>query len=148
MDVFSEARRKLNEMREHVNQLVRETFDEHKSLIIHYNADEQMYKLGQDSKGSIIRPAYRPATVRIKRAKGQPTDRVTLKDTGRFHKTLIVTPKEDYVEISSDVEYAKYLFKRYGDDVLGIQEELLKEFVTRYVVPKIQEDAKKRLSYG
>lgn len=145
MDVFSEARRKLDEMRENVNRLVRETFDEHKSLIIHYNADEQMYKLGQDSKGSIIRPAYRPATVRIKKAKGQPTDRVTLKDTGRFHKTLIVTPKEDYVEISSDVEYAKYLFKRYGDDVLGIQEELLKEFVVRYVVPKIQEDAKQRL---
>ena len=145
MDVFSEARRKLDEMRENVNRLVRETFDEHKSLIIHYNADEQMYKLGQDSKGSIIRPAYRPATVRIKKAKGQPTDRVTLKDTGRFHKNLIVTPKEDYVEISSDVEYAKYLFKRYGDDVLGIQEELLKEFVVRYVVPKIQEDAKQRL---
>lgn len=145
MDVFSEARRKLDEMRENVNRLVRETFDEHKSLIIHYNADEQMYKLGQDSKGSIIRPAYRPATIRIKKAKGQPTDRVTLKDTGRFHKTLIVTPKEDYVEISSDVEYAKYLFKRYGDDVLGIQEELLKEFVVRYVVPKIQEDAKQRL---
>lgn len=146
MDVFSDARKRLNEVRDNVRQVVKQTFEEHKRLIIQYNADTQMYKLGQDSKGSIIRPAYRPATIRLKRAKGQPTDRVTLRDTGKFHKTLIVTPKEDYVEISSDLEYAKYLFKRYGDDVLGIQEELLKEFVTRYVVPKLQEDANKRLS--
>lgn len=145
MSVFDEARAKLEEVRNSVNKLVQETFEEHKSLIIHYNADEQMYKLGQDAKGSIIRPAYRPATIRLKRKKGQPTDRVTLKDTGRFHKTLIVTPKENYVEISSDLEYAKYLFKKYGDDVLGIQEELLKEFVTRYVVPKIQEGATQKL---
>lgn len=144
-DVFSEARKRLNEVRENVNKIVRETFEEHKKLIIHYNADEQLYKLGQDSKGSIIRPAYRPATIKLKKAKGQPTDRVTLKDTGRFHKTLIVTPKEEYVEISSDLEYAKYLFQKYGSDVLGIQEELLNEFVTRYVVPRIQEEAKQKL---
>lgn len=145
MSVFDEARKKLDELRKGVNELVKQTFEEHKKLIIHYNADEQMYKLGQDKKGSVIRPAYRPATIRLKRSKGQPTDRVTLRDTGRFHKTLIVTPKDDHVEISSDVEYAKYLFKRYGDDVLGIQEELLKEFVKRYVVPKIQEGANKKL---
>jgi hypothetical protein len=145
MSVFDEARKRLNEMRDNVNQLVKETFEEHKKLIIQYNADTQMYKLGQDKKGSIIRPAYAYSTKLKKIKVGQPTDRVTLRDTGRFHKTLIVTPKENYVEISSDVEYAKYLFTKYGNDVLGIQEELLKEFVVRYVVPKIQEDANKKL---
>lgn len=145
MDVFSEARGKLKELRDNLNKVVKETFEEHKKLIIQYNAEEQLYKLGQDAKGSIIRPAYAPSTIRLKKLKGHPTDRVTLKDRGKFHKTLIVTPKEDYVEISSDVEYAKYLFKKYGSDVLGIQEELLKEFVNRYVVPKIKEDASKKI---
>lgn len=145
MDVFSEARKRLAELRDSVNKVVQSTFEEYKTLIVHYNADEQMYKLGQDSKGSVIRPAYSPITVSIKKRKGQPTDRVTLKDTGRFHKTLIVTPKENHVEISSDLEYAKYLFKRYGDDVLGIQEEILREFVTRYVVPRLQENASQKI---
>ena len=145
MDVFSEARKKLQDLKDNVNKIVQETFEEYKTLIIDYNADEQMYKLGQDSKGSIIRPSYSPITISIKKKKGQPTDRVTLRDSGKFHKTLIVTPKENYVEISSDLEYAKYLFKRYGDDVLGIQEEILKEFVTRYVVPKIQQDAQQKI---
>jgi len=144
-DVFSEARKRVEELRDNVKRVVKETFNEHKALIIQYNANEQMYNKGQDSKGSIIRPAYKPMTVRIKKQKGQPTNRVTLRDTGRFHKTLIVTPKEDYVEITSDVPYAKYLFKKYGSDVLGIQEELLKEFVIRYVVPNIKKEAEQKL---
>lgn len=148
MSVFDTAKEKLRELKNSINTLVKETFEEHKKLIVHYNSDEQMYKLGQDSKGSIIRPAYKPMTVRIKKRKGQPTDRVTLRDTGRFHKTLIVTPKDDHLEIRSDVEYAKYLFKRYGNDVLGIQEELLKEFVKKYVVPKIQNETIKNVKNG
>jgi hypothetical protein len=144
-DVFTQARKELNELKNNIKLVVKETFEEYKSLIVHYNADEQMYDKGQDAKGSLIRPAYKPMTIRIKKAKGQPTDRVTLRDTGRFHKTLIVTPKEDYVEITSDVYYAKYLFDKYGSNILGIQEELLKEFVKRYVVPNIKKEAEKRL---
>lgn len=145
MDVFSEAKRRITELRDSFNSLLKKAFEEQKQLIIKYNAEDQMYKLGEDSKGSVIRPAYRPATIRLKKAKGQPTNRVTLKDTGRFHKTLTVTPYDNYVEVESNVEYAKYLFKKYGDDVLGVQEELLKDFVKLYVVPKIQEAAKEKL---
>lgn len=145
MSVLDEAKRKLKELRDSFNLLLKEAFDEQKSLIIDYNANEQMYKRGEDSKGSIIRPAYRPATVRIKKAKGQPTNRVTLKDSGRFHRTLIVTPKDNHVEITSDLHYSKYLFRKYGDDVLGIQEELLKDFVKLYVLPKIEAEAKEKL---
>lgn len=145
MGVFEEAKKSISELRDGVNSLLREAFEEQKNLIIQYNAEEQLYKLGQDNKGSIIRPAYKRSTIRLKKAKGQPVNRVTLRDTGKFHKTLIVTPYEDYVEISSDLEYSKYLLRKYGDDILGVQEELLKDFVKLYVLPKIRESATKKL---
>lgn len=145
MDVFSEAKQRIVELRDSFNGLIKEAFNEQKKLIVKYNADEQMYKLGQDSKGSVIRPAYAKSTIRLKKAKGQPTKRVTLKDTGAFHKTLIVTPHDDYLEISSDESYAWRLIEKYGDDILGIQEELLKDFVKLHVLPKIQEQANKKL---
>lgn len=143
MNELNRLRNRLDGLKELSKSVMRRTFEEQKKLLIKYNADEQMYKLGQDSKGSIIRPAYAPMTIRLKKKKGQPTDRVTLRDTGRFHKTLIVTPKDEYLEISSDVEYAKYLFKRYGNDILGIQQEILKEFTQRYIMPRLNEELKK-----
>lgn len=145
MGVFEDAKAALKDLQESFDILTKEAFEEQKKLIIKYNAEEQMYKLGQDSKKSLIRPAYQKTTIRIKKAKGQPTNRVTLRDTGKFHKTLKVIPFDDYVEIRSDLEYSKYLLKKYGDDILGIQDELLKDFVRLYVVPKIEEEAKKKL---
>ena len=50
---------------------------------------------GQKSDGSIIRPAYSPATVRLKIRKGQPDDRVTLKDKGDFYKSIKPMVPED-----------------------------------------------------
>lgn len=146
MSVFSDARKRIEELRDSFNALMKEAFKEQEKLIIKYNAEEQMYKLGEDKKGSAIRPAYSPMTIRLKKAKGQPTNRVTLRDTGKFHKTLIVTPYDTYVEISSNLEYSKYLFKKYGDDILGIQEELLEDFVKLYVLPKIEQEAKNKLN--
>ena len=137
-DPIDILRKAVRDLKKSINPTIKTTFDKYKSIIVHYNADIQMYEKGQTSKGSLIRPPYRPSTIRIKKRKGQPTDRVTLRDTGRFHKTLKVDAYNDYVEISSDIEYAKYLFKKYGDDVLGIQKELLKEFVKKYILNELK----------
>ena len=145
MSVFDKAKEAIRGLSGGINDVIKETFRQQQKLIVNYNAEEQLYKLGEDSKGSIIKPAYSRATVKLKRAKGQPINRVTLRDTGKFHKTLIVTPFEDYVEISSNISYSKYLLKKYGDNILGIQEELLKDFVKLYVLPKLKEEAKRKL---
>jgi hypothetical protein len=143
MSVIDDLKERLVKFRDGLNSQVREAFEQQKKLIVEYNADEQMYKLGENSKGSMIRPAYKKTTIRLKKRKGQPTNRVTLRNTGKFHKTLKVVPYDDYLEISSDLEYSKYLLAKYGDDILGIQEELLKDFVKLYIVPNIEEQAKK-----
>lgn len=145
MSIFDDARRKIAELKDLVNPIVQDTFEEYKSLIISFNADSQMFEKGQDAKGSLIRPAYKPMTIKMKKKKGQPYDRVTLRDTGKFHRELEVIPHATYVEIKSSVEYSKYLIKKYGENILGIQEELLRDFVTKYVRPNLQSQLRERL---
>lgn len=145
MSIFDDARRKIAELKDLVNPIVQDTFEEYKSLIISFNADSQMFEKGQDAKGSLIRPAYKPMTIKMKKKKGQPYDRVTLRDTGKFHRELEVIPHATYVEIKSSVEYSKHLIKKYGENILGIQEELLRDFVTKYVRPNLQNQLRERL---
>lgn len=145
MSIFDDARRKIAELKDLVNPIVQDTFEEYKSLIISFNADSQMFEKGQDAKGSLIRPAYKPMTIKMKKKKGQPYDRVTLRDKGKFHRELEVIPHATYVEIKSNVEYSKYLIKKYGENILGIQEELLRDFVTKYVRPNLQSQLRERL---
>lgn len=139
-NVFNEARKKVQELKNSINPVIRQTFEEYGYVIHEYQTQKQLYEKGEDSKGSIIRPAYRPSTIRIKRKKGQPTDRVTWKDTGVLYDSIRVEPKDDYVEITANTSYAKYLLKKYGDNVLGIQEELLKEFANKYLLIKLKEN--------
>ena len=44
--------------------------------------------VGERDDQSQIRPKYRPYTKKIKAQKGQPFDRVTLKDTGQFYRAI------------------------------------------------------------
>ena len=135
---FDNAKAAIRDFKAQINPTIQRTFEENKLVIHDFQVNKQLFEKGQDSKGSIIRPAYSPITIKLKRKKGQPTDRVTWKDTGHLHKSIKVIPKGDEVEITTDVSYAKYLFKKYGDDVLGIQEELLKEFVQGYILPNLK----------
>lgn len=146
MSIIDEAKNKVKQLKASINEVVRDTFETYKDVIIDFQVNKQLFEKGQDSKGSIIRPAYKPITIKIKRQKGQPTDRVTWKDTGRLHHAVMVLPRENEVEIIANVPYAKFLLKKYGDDVLGIQEDLLKEFIIKFVVPNIKKDWNDKLA--
>ncbi len=145
MDEIDKAKERIKKIQSQTNEIVGETFLKYESLIVSFNADSQMFDKGQDKKGSVIKPAYTPFTIKLKKEKGQPTNRVTLRDTGKFHDTLKVDVYKDYIEISSDVSYAKKLFKKYGEDILGMQDEILRDFVNQYVKPSIVENIKKQL---
>lgn len=137
MDVFDEARKKLKELRDEINPTIKKTFEEYGYVIKDFQTEKQLFK-GEDSKGSMIRPAYTPFTIRVKKSKGQVYSRVTLNDTDKLYDTLKIIPKLDELEIIPTVEYAKELIKKYGNDIFGIQEELLKEFLDKYILPNLK----------
>lgn len=80
---------------------------------------EQMFA-GKKRTGGDIRPFYKPATVRIKRKKGQPYDRVTLKDTGFFQSSIFFVVKEPVISITSSDVKSKHLEEKYGPNIFGL----------------------------
>ena len=52
---------------------------------------DQLFTTGEDGNGLSL-GEYSPITVKIKQSKGQPTDRITLKDTGAFYNSYEIDP--------------------------------------------------------
>lgn len=63
---------------------------------------------------------YAYNTIRIKQEKGQPTDRVTLKDTGQFYSSIKATAGSDAYTVTGDTE--KFEESVDPDNVLGLSE--------------------------
>ena len=101
-------------------------------LVLDLNRDEQLYDEGRDATGRTITPRYTPFTVSIKRIKGQPTDRVTLKDTGSFYRSFDIKYGPDYFEIIATDRKTKKLQKKYGDQILGLDDDSLQLIIDLY----------------
>lgn len=98
--------------------------------IVKYNTD-RLYKLGQYPSGQPVKPDYTGLTIQIKRSKGQPTDRVTLKDTGDFYDSFYVKFERDqFIILASDVKTQK-LVTKYGFEIFGLSEADLVELLPK-----------------
>ena len=84
--------------------------------------DEQLYQ-GLKHTGKDIRPKYTPTTKAIKRLKGQPTDRVTWKDTGDLYDSLIIEYGQNEIGIRALDRKIGKLVAKYGRDVLGLTDD-------------------------
>lgn len=85
------------------------------------NADQMFAGLRADD--TEIEPAYKPFTIAIKKEKGQPTDRVTLKDTGEFHRSIFVKFEGDKIIIDSDSDLRNKLVDKYGATIFGLTKQ-------------------------
>ena len=110
-----------------VNQILRNK--EVQREIIRLNTQEQLFKKGIDRTGRTLESiggAYSDLTVLIKSAKGQPTDRVTLRDTGDFYESFRIEIGKTEFEIQADtLKDDTDLIQEWGEDILGLTEESL-----------------------
>ena len=128
---------------------------EHQFLVISLNTEgqptSQLFNKGEDSFGvslESIGGGYSDYTKDIKQAKGQPIDRVTLKDTGKFYKTwIVVAYRGGFImnanPIKDEGPFQTDLFKEWGEDIVGLNEENLQILINYYaskLVPEIQKN--------
>lgn len=96
--------------------------------------------LGLNAQGNKIEPEYSPFTIEEKKRKGQPTDRVTLKDTGAFWDSIYlgdVTIQKFSVDATD--EKTDKLIKKYGGQILGLSPESKREeYVPNYFFPELK----------
>lgn len=101
---------------------------EFQGLIIKLNTQEQLFKKGVDSK-DVTLGVYSPFTIEIKKSKGQPTNHITLKDTGDFYNTWTVKMVKGDIVIDAN-------FIKDGEDI--IEKNRLSEFVTGLTAESLQ----------
>lgn len=111
--------------------------------IVKMNTD-RLYKLGEYTTGDAIadRVPYKPLTIQIKRSKGQPTDRVTLKDTGDFHASIFLRFDTQKMEVVADDPKTAKLVRKYGTEILGLTEANMIE-LKEMIMPQLLERFKK-----
>ena len=108
----------------------------------------QLYS-GYDGYTASIQPPYAPSTIKRKLRKGQPVDRVTLRDTGEFYKSLHVEfDEEGFFVASTDQELSNILKSRYGSPILRLSDENLKELIWKHIRPSLTEKMKEYLQNG
>lgn len=140
-DAFEKARRAVLEMKDSIPKMIKETINKESKVIRELQTDNQLFK-GKDSKGESIVPSYTPYTIKIKKEKGDPYDRVTLSDTGNFYDTLVIEAFDDHykIEFSPTLAYGQKLIEKYGSNVLGIQNELMVNFINTFVRDNLKKD--------
>lgn len=120
--------------------------------MIEFNQDQ--LQDGIDALGQTIitigGSPYRPFTVTIKKQKGQPTNKVTLEDTGDFYKTFKVKINKDSYEITANFE------KQDGNildnftsnfDFLGLDIESITELANEIIIPRLGQLISKRFGF-
>lgn len=130
MDIFE---RKIQPLEDFQRDAPRRIMDEVEAVeeeVVAMNA-EQQFAAGIRADGTEIEPPYTAFTVRIKGFKGQPTDRVTLRDTGDFHGAFRLEFEPDQFTITSgDAKLAK-LQAKYGETIMGLTDENIQKLIER-----------------
>lgn len=120
-------------------EVIRKTLQENKALILDMNTEGQLFEKGVNRLNVEIDTfaPYHPETVRIKIEKGQPTNRVTLRDEGDFHSSFTVEFTNTGFEIKANDWKAKGLISKYGESILGLTNENFNELARHYIAPEI-----------
>ena len=90
---------------------------------------------------------YTARTIQIKQRKGQPYDRVTLRDTGEFYSSLHVEFDDDGFYVTSTDDKAKYLLARYGKTIFRLTNQNFTELLRNYIRPELQQKLKEKILY-
>jgi len=107
-----------------------------RQFIISMNTNEQLFDDGINSLGvkleDVRGDGYTDLTISIKESKGQPTDRVTLKDTGAFYESFRIKLNKDSFEIIADTNKGDTdLLQEWGRDILGLTDENLQRLIDK-----------------
>lgn len=114
---------------------------ENEAYIIDMNAEDQLYEQGINRLGVDImdyRP-YSPLTIQIKEEKGQPTNRVTLRDEGDFESSFYLEINRTQFEIKAADFKTEDLVKKYGRQILGLTDENISSLIWQYIYPDVLE---------
>lgn len=131
---------RIERFRDNINNYISMIVFRHRDYIIAQNVEIQMYEFGVDAKNMSF-GSYAESTKKRKKAKGQKISNVTLRDTGEFHESIFVDIRDDEFELMTKNETHRWLRGRYGENILGLNDEFISKFAWEIVYPELLEIA-------
>lgn len=134
---------RLRAFKDNLPMYLEDIIRDKEDVIVSAIADDQLYRRGINGRGEKIMSymPYTAKTIQNKKRKGQPTTRVTLRDTGAFHKSMFVVFDSEGFYITASDEKTEELIKKYGEEIFRLTD---KNF-TRIVHSHIRKELVKRL---
>lgn len=124
-------------------EYIKTIIEDNEAYIVEMNSEEQLYEQGINRLGVSIADyaPYSPITIDIKKEKGQPYDRVTLRDYGDFHSSFYIDADNEKFKIGATDEKTDSLVKKYSAYILGLTEEHKQELIDDYIAPELDKKA-------
>ncbi len=149
------ARSKVSALRERIesfepNLTILEAVETNSYDVLELVTEQQLYEHGMrggDGRTIWEYAPYKEATIRAKERKNQPTDRVTLRDTGEFHESFELVIESDAFKIQATDDKTKFLTNRYGEGVLALSDEHLEKVKEEIIVPHLIQTLR-QICYG
>jgi hypothetical protein len=138
--MFEKQLKYIDELERNVDNTFEKTIIDYGFVLKDYIINKQLFREGIDGNGKKL-AGYTRTTIRMKIAKGDPTDRTTLRDRGEFYAHIEINAFSDRFEVTSNVPYDQYIFKRYGRDILKITKENMMDFMFTYFLPNLKNHA-------
>lgn len=138
---------RLRKFKDILEEELRKEIENNEEVIVQMIAENQLYEHGIEGRGISIMEyqLYTATTVKIKQRKGQPYDRVTLRDTGQFHKSLYVEFDENGFYVTSADRKAKDLTDKYGETIFRLTNQNLTQLLRNYIRPSLTKKMKERI---
>ncbi|MBQ2019256.1 MAG: hypothetical protein IIW53_04805 [Rikenellaceae bacterium] len=142
MNVIEELQEKVEAVERGLTsgEWIQQIIFDNEAYIVDMNVEDQLYEQGVNALGVSIDDyaPYSPATIEIKMQKGQPYNRVTLRDEGDFHSSFFLEVWTTQFEIKAADFKTEDLVRKYGRQILGLTDENVEELIREYILPDIQ----------
>lgn len=135
---------RLRRFKDSLPAMLEDIIRDKEDVIVSAVADDQLFRRGINGKGIKIMSyaPYKPRTIEIKKKKGQPTTRVTLRDTGDFHNSMYVVFDSEGFYITSSDEKTLGLVEKYGEEIFRLTDKnltrILRSHVRKELVKRIK----------
>lgn len=138
---------RLRAFRDSLPMLLEDIIRDKEDVIVSAIADDQLYRRGINGKGEKIMSyaPYKPITIQIKKKKGQPTTRVTLRDTGDFHKSMFVVFDSEGFYITSSDEKTPELIEKYGEEIFRLTNKNFTRIIRSHVRKELVKRTKRMI---
>lgn len=131
---------KLRKFKDILNDCLIDCIQQDEKLLVSMVRDIQLYERGENGKAAAGRrfgdgvpimsyKPYMPRTIKNKKKKNQPYDRVTLKDSGAFYRSMYVEVDEDGFSIEASDKKTAKLKEKYGDEILRLSDFHFKQYL-------------------